>query len=156
MADLELVFAALHIKKVPCHVDTTPGNFILSEGEIRIIDWEYSGNNDPLWDLACLSMEARIQFTSNNVIMFQSYFGNWDEVILTDSRSINLWLSILLVDGVWCKSATRFCDSPEILKKMEHDRFANCLKILNSDEYIHAYDFLDRQASEQNTVVTKI
>ena len=37
----------------PCHNDTVPENFIKGKGnKFYLIDWEYSGSNDPMWDLA--------------------------------------------------------------------------------------------------------
>ena len=42
----------------PCHNDPWPGNLIDAGGRIYLIDWEYSGMNDPVWDLADLSVEA--------------------------------------------------------------------------------------------------
>ncbi len=38
----------------PCHNDLMPGNFIETGGpgsDLCIVDWEYSGNNDPCYDL---------------------------------------------------------------------------------------------------------
>jgi thiamine kinase-like enzyme len=42
----------------PCHNDPWPGNFVDSGERMYLIDWEYSGMNDPMWDLADLSCEA--------------------------------------------------------------------------------------------------
>ncbi|MDO4194801.1 MAG: phosphotransferase [Prevotellaceae bacterium] len=42
-----------------CHNDAVPENFIKSEeGRIFLIDWEYSGMNDPMADLAALFLES--------------------------------------------------------------------------------------------------
>jgi thiamine kinase-like enzyme len=46
------------IPLVPCHNDPWLGNLIDADGRIYLIDWEYSGMNDPLWDLGDLSVEA--------------------------------------------------------------------------------------------------
>lgn len=36
-----------------CHFDLNPDNFMLTKsGKIRLLDWEYAGMNDPLFDLA--------------------------------------------------------------------------------------------------------
>ena len=43
---------------VPCHNDPWPANLLDAGGRIYVIDWEYSGMNDPMWDLADLSVEA--------------------------------------------------------------------------------------------------
>jgi thiamine kinase-like enzyme len=42
----------------PCHNDTWPPNFIDDGSVLHLLDWEYSGMNDPAWDLADLSVEA--------------------------------------------------------------------------------------------------
>ena len=61
LKEAEAVRAALNAnpaKLAPCHCDPLCENF-LDDGETMwIIDWEYSGMNDPLWDLGDLSVEA--------------------------------------------------------------------------------------------------
>ncbi len=42
----------------PCHCDPLAENFLDTGERIYIVDWEYSGNNDPMWDLGDLSVEA--------------------------------------------------------------------------------------------------
>lgn len=46
-------------KRVLCHIDSVPDNFLIdSEGRIRLIDWEYSGMNDPHLDIAMFAIYA--------------------------------------------------------------------------------------------------
>jgi thiamine kinase-like enzyme len=59
---------------VPCHNDPWPGNLLDTDGRIYLIDWEYSGMNDPMWDLADLSVEARFGPEQDRVMM-QTYHG---------------------------------------------------------------------------------
>lgn len=42
----------------PCHCDPLCENFLDTGETMWIVDWEYSGMNDPLWDLGDLSVEA--------------------------------------------------------------------------------------------------
>ena len=43
----------------PCHNDAWPPNVVFApEGGLVLVDWEYSGLNDPGWDLAHLSVEC--------------------------------------------------------------------------------------------------
>lgn len=45
----------------PCHNDLVPENFIKSsEGKLFLIDWEYSGYNNPFWDLAAYILESEL------------------------------------------------------------------------------------------------
>ena len=45
-------------KLAPCHCDPLCENLLDSGERMWIVDWEYSGMNDPLWDLGDLSVEA--------------------------------------------------------------------------------------------------
>ena len=42
----------------PCHCDPLCENFLDTGDTMWVVDWEYSGMNDPLWDLGDLSVEA--------------------------------------------------------------------------------------------------
>jgi thiamine kinase-like enzyme len=42
----------------PCHCDPVAENFLDTGERMVIVDWEYSGMNDPMWDLGDLSVEA--------------------------------------------------------------------------------------------------
>lgn len=58
----------------PCHCDPLCENF-LDDGEVMwIVDWEYSGMNDPLWDVGDLSVEAGMTHTQDAELM-HAYFG---------------------------------------------------------------------------------
>jgi thiamine kinase-like enzyme len=59
---------------VPCHNDPWPGNLLDAEGRVYLIDWEYSGMNDPVWDLADLSVEAAFDAEQDRAMM-EAYHG---------------------------------------------------------------------------------
>jgi thiamine kinase-like enzyme len=42
----------------PCHCDPLAENFLDTGDRMWIVDWEYSGMNDPMWDLGDLSVEG--------------------------------------------------------------------------------------------------
>ena len=58
----------------PCHNDPWPANFVDAGGRLYIIDWEFSGMNDPMWDLGDLSVEAGFGPRQDRVMM-EAYFG---------------------------------------------------------------------------------
>jgi thiamine kinase-like enzyme/choline kinase len=66
----------LGIRNVPGHLDALPENFIKSgENKLYLIDWEYSGNYDYLWDVAAVSLECG--YTENEEeLFFKKYFGS--------------------------------------------------------------------------------
>ena len=50
--------AALGSVLTPCHNDAVPENFVKAgDGRLWLIDWEYSGMNDPMADFAALFIE---------------------------------------------------------------------------------------------------
>jgi thiamine kinase-like enzyme len=59
---------------VPCHNDPWPANLLDADGRIYLIDWEYSGMNDPMWDLANLSVEAGFGPEQDRAMM-EAYHG---------------------------------------------------------------------------------
>lgn len=59
--EAEAVRAALNARPAalkPCHCDPLAENFLDTGARIFIIDWEYAGSNDPMWDLGDVSVEA--------------------------------------------------------------------------------------------------
>lgn len=41
------------ITPVPCHCDYQPSNLIVNGGRLYVLDWEFAGMNDPIYDIAC-------------------------------------------------------------------------------------------------------
>jgi len=62
-------------EKVPCHNDCLVGNWVIGgDGKLWLIDWEFSGMNEPMWDLSCLSIEH--DYTAeNDDPLLQTYSG---------------------------------------------------------------------------------
>jgi thiamine kinase-like enzyme len=58
----------------PCHCDPLCENFLDTGGRMWIVDWEYSGMNDPMWDLGDLAVEAAFD-ASQEEEMIRAYFG---------------------------------------------------------------------------------
>jgi thiamine kinase-like enzyme len=50
--------AQTKIPLAPSHCDPLCENFLDNGTRMWIVDWEYSGMNDPIWDLGDLSVEA--------------------------------------------------------------------------------------------------
>jgi len=64
---------------VPCHNDTVPENFLITdEGKAYLIDWEYSGLNDPSWDIAAYILESKLDQEAIEYLL-NEYYGCWPE-----------------------------------------------------------------------------
>ena len=55
---MRAALAAHPLPLAPCHCDPLCENFLDTGETMWIVDWEYSGMNDPIWDLGDLSVEA--------------------------------------------------------------------------------------------------
>ena len=83
-----------------CHNDLLNANF-LDDGEIRILDWEYAGMGDPLFDLANFSVHHEFNDEQDRWLL-ESYFGevtaaNWARLkilkIISDFREA-MWAMV--------------------------------------------------------------
>ncbi|MGL5964311.1 MAG: phosphotransferase [Fusobacteriaceae bacterium] len=84
-------------KIVSCHIDTVPENFIKNDiGEIYLIDWEYSGMNDPMWDLAAHFLEAKFTFYEEEIFL-ENYF----EKNIKKSDRLRIEIYKVLQDFLW-------------------------------------------------------
>jgi thiamine kinase-like enzyme len=106
---------------VPCHCDPLCENFLDTGQRMFLIDYEYAGNNDPMWDLGDLSVEAG--FTpAQDATLLRAYFGG-DPPPDQVGRMVlhkalcdllwTLWGVIQHVDGntaedFWAYAVTRF------------------------------------------------
>lgn len=71
---LESYLNSLGIELKPCHNDALYENFIKApDGTVYLIDWEYSGMNDPMADFAALFIEADFTKENQNYIL-EKYF----------------------------------------------------------------------------------
>lgn len=56
--DLKKILENTGVQLVSCHNDTVPENFIISNGQMYLIDWEYSGMNEKEWDIGAFCLEC--------------------------------------------------------------------------------------------------
>ena len=90
---LESRLNKLGVDLYPCHNDAVPENFIKAiDGTIYLIDWEYSGMNDPMADFAALFLESEFSPENQDYILSQ-YFG--------DSIPENVYEKILCYQVLW-------------------------------------------------------
>ena len=73
--ELKDILKKLQIELKPCHNDTVPENFLKNRDRFFLIDWEYSGMNDCIWDLAAFSIESNLTKEAEKK-MLNYYFEN--------------------------------------------------------------------------------
>lgn len=90
-------YETLLIKNVPCHIDPAYSNFVLNENnKMYLIDWEYSGMFDPMWDVASYLIEC--EFSQVETDLFIKYYFNREATILEMER---IELHIIFQDYLW-------------------------------------------------------
>lgn len=91
------VDAVIPPRLVPCHNDPLCENWVEGDGKrLYLIDWEYAGMNDGMWDLADLSIEAGFDEVWDELLL-RSYLEREPSV---DHRR-HFLASKLYVDFLW-------------------------------------------------------
>lgn len=99
LGEAEIVRAALAANPAalaPCHCDPLCENFLDTGTRMWIVDWEYSGMNDPLWDLGDLSVEGGFD-PRHDEEMMTAYFpagatdAQWGRMVIYKAMCDLLW-----------------------------------------------------------------
>lgn len=82
---------------VPCHNDTVPENFLIDDtGRTYLVDWEYSGMNDPCWDVAAYILESKLSEEAAQYLV-QNYFSH----PLTPMEELKIKSFMMAQDLLW-------------------------------------------------------
>ncbi len=90
------VDASSEIKKVPCHNDALCENWVVGDDRMYLIDWEYAGMNDGMWDVADVSIEACFDAESDRLLL-SAYLDR--EPTVADEK--HFLASKIYVDFLW-------------------------------------------------------
>ncbi|MBO1623961.1 phosphocholine cytidylyltransferase/choline kinase family protein [Bacillus arachidis] len=94
---LKDMYEAMDVTLAPCHNDTVPENFVKSgEDKVYLIDWEYGGMNDPMWDIAAHSLEC--DFSLEDEELFLSYYFNGS---VEESYKERILMNKIFQDFLW-------------------------------------------------------
>ncbi|MBQ4289621.1 MAG: phosphotransferase [Clostridia bacterium] len=114
------VDASCEISLVPCHNDPLCENWVESDGRMYLIDWEYAGMNDGMWDLGDVSIEAGFDGEWDNLLL-SAYLGS--EPSLDERR--HFLASKIYVDFLWTLWAlTRVPYDRDAMQAWADERYA--------------------------------
>ena len=136
------VLEATPMPLVPCHCDPLCENFLDDGKNMWIVDWEYSGMNDPLWDLGDLSVEAGMNDIQEAELL-SAYFGveptaaQKGRVVIYKAMCDLLWTLwglIQLADGnsaddFWVYATERFERCKALMQKTDFDEHVAAVKV---------------------------
>jgi thiamine kinase-like enzyme len=70
---------------VPCHNDLLADNYIEQDGRLRLVDWEYSGNGDPAFELGNTCRE--LDYDDARILeLCRAYFGRASAALVARVR----------------------------------------------------------------------
>ncbi len=96
---LESYLNSLGVDLKPCHNDALYENFIKAEdGTVYLIDWEYSGMNDPMADFAALFIEADFEKENEDYILEKYFEGK-----VPDNAREKILCYQILWDYLWAQ-----------------------------------------------------
>jgi thiamine kinase-like enzyme len=136
VAEAGAVRAALDaqtVALVACHCDPLCENFLDDGARMWIVDWEYSGMNDPMWDLGDLSVEGQFDAAQDEALL-AAYFGGEppaaDHARMVIHKAMcdllwTLWGLIQLADG----------NPAEDFRAYAEGRFARCKALMGGAEF---------------------
>ena len=138
----DVVKAAQPVKQVladnptplaPCHCDPLCENFLDDGDKMWIIDWEYSGMNDPLWDLGDLSVEGGFD-GAQDMEMLQAYFGA-DPTAAEVGRMVIYKAMCDLLWTLWGLIQHADGNQAEDFWAYSVERFERCKALMQSDGF---------------------
>ncbi len=95
VARIEAALARRPLSRVPCHNDLLAENYLDDGDRLWIVDYEYSGNNDPTFELGNTCQELGFD-APRAAQLCAAYFGTAD-----DSRLARMHLQMIMSDIGW-------------------------------------------------------
>lgn len=137
LKDQLVTFVQKNIKNTilaPCHNDTVPENFIIDDtGRTYLIDWEYSGMNDPCWDVAAYILESKLSAEAIQHLI-QNYFSH----PLTPMEELKIKSFMMAQDLLWTAWALiRHYNGDDFLEYccIRYERFRKNIKTMTKSPH---------------------
>ncbi|MER8682589.1 phosphotransferase family protein [Mesorhizobium sp. M1405] len=134
--EAEAVRSALATHPLPlvaCHCDPLCENFLDTGDRMWIVDWEYSGMNDPLWDLGDLSVEGQFDAAQEEEMML-AYFGG--EPTPAERARIVIYKAMCdLLWTLWGLIQLANKNPADDFRAYADGRFARCKTLMETPEF---------------------
>lgn len=130
---VKAALAANPVPLAPCHCDPLCENFLDDGTRMWIVDWEYSGMNDPLWDLGDLSVEAGFDAGQDRE-MLAAYFGR-DATAAEVGRMVIYKASCDLLWTLWGLIQHANGNTADDFWAYSTGRFSRCRALMESPDF---------------------
>jgi thiamine kinase-like enzyme len=131
--DIRTALSAHPATLVACHCDPLCENFLDTGDRMWIVDWEYSGMNDPMWDLGDLSVEGKFGEEQEEE-MLRAYFSGEPRpaergrVVIYKAMCDLLWT-------LWGLIQLANENPAEDFRAYADGRFARCRKLMQGADF---------------------
>lgn len=130
------------LSAVPSHNDPVPENFLNTATQLYLLDWEFAGNNDPMWDLGDLSVEACFDEAQDRAMLTAYNGGEFSDRLY--SRMVLQKAMVFLLWTLW--GALQVANKNPLKPSDIHypfddfwqytmDRFNRCREIMESPDF---------------------
>ncbi|MCO5160571.1 MAG: phosphotransferase family protein [Mesorhizobium sp.] len=125
--------AAHPLPLVACHCDPLCENFLDTGERMWIVDWEYSGMNDPMWDLGDLSVEGGFDERQDDE-MLRAYFGG--EPSANDRGRVVIYKAMCdLLWTLWGLIQLANGNPADDFRAYADNRFARCKALMETPQF---------------------
>lgn len=104
------VDASVEAKKVPCHNDPLCENWVVGNGRMYLIDWEYAGMNDGMWDVADVSIEAGFDGECDKMLL--SAYLDREPTTVDEKHFLASKIYVDFLWTLWAKTRVPFDGQP--------------------------------------------
>ncbi len=131
--DIRTALSRHPAKLVACHCDPLCENFLDTGERMWIVDWEYSGMNDPMWDLGDLAVEGRFGERQEEE-MIRAYFAG--EPRPAERGRIVIYKAMCdLLWTLWGLIQLANKNPAEDFRAYADGRFARCRKLMQTADF---------------------
>ena len=118
---------------VACHCDPLCENFLDTGERMWIVDWEYSGMNDPMWDLGDLAVEGGFDQRQEDE-MLAAYFGR--EPTAAEKGRVVIYKAMCdLLWTLWGLIQLGNANPADDFRTYADGRFARCRALMQTAEF---------------------
>ena len=130
---IRTALAARPIPLAACHCDPLCENFLDTGERMWIVDWEYAGMNDPMWDLGDLSVEAKFGEAQEEE-MIRAYFGG--EARPAEHGRLVIYKAMCdLLWTLWGLIQLANANPADDFRTYADGRFARCKALMETDDF---------------------
>lgn len=141
------------IELSPCHNDITPTNFIKLQSSIngrsyQMIDWEYAGMNDKMYDVAMLAAMLGLRIEQQNGFVLNYFNSTNEEQYEEEIKRVRFYVPLVkLYYGLWAALQVVMCNESSSIDELRSGW--GPLSVTIFLDWYHSDDYQELLSSQQ-------